>query len=202
MTLREIQNEVIRKYRVTINENSECWGRMHSHIKARTVCKWHPTSSLQSTFDLFHEIGHIETTKAGMRRCEEEFYATQWAIDRFKEYGLELPEKKVDSYQDYILRELGRGIRRHGNNLPSKGELTLRRNGSQECNACRERTSNLKRIRESKGMSQSQLAKASGVNVRMIQYYEQGAKDINKASVETVVKMADALGVDVKRIME
>lgn len=48
--------------------------------------------------------------------------------------------------------------------------------------------------RKEKGLSQSQLADASGVNVRMIQYYEQGAKDIMKAQVETVYKLAHTLG--------
>jgi DNA-binding transcriptional regulator YiaG len=61
--------------------------------------------------------------------------------------------------------------------------------------------SRLKWYRESKGMSQSQLAKASGVNVRMIQDYEQGHKDINRASVITVLQLAEALEVDVYDII-
>lgn len=52
----------------------------------------------------------------------------------------------------------------------------------------------LQEKRKEKGLSQSQLADASGVNVRMIQYYEQGAKDIRKAQVETVYKLAHTLG--------
>lgn len=61
---------------------------------------------------------------------------------------------------------------------------------------------NLKRIREKTGLSQSGLAEKSGVSVRMIQYYEQGVKDINKAAVITVLKLADALGVDVRELIE
>lgn len=60
----------------------------------------------------------------------------------------------------------------------------------------------LKKIREKKGLSQSQLARASGVNVRMIQHYEQGFKDIKKAQVMTVIALADALEVDVKDIIK
>ena len=45
---------------------------------------------------------------------------------------------------------------------------------------------NLKRIRMDCGLSQSQLATQSGINVRMIQYYEQQTKDINKAEAATV----------------
>lgn len=59
----------------------------------------------------------------------------------------------------------------------------------------------LKKIRTEKGMSQAQLADASGVNVRMIQYYEQGAKDINKASGETILKLSIALGCRMEDLM-
>lgn len=61
--------------------------------------------------------------------------------------------------------------------------------------------SNLKKMREAKGMSQSKLAEASGVNVRMIQHYEQGFRDINKAEVVTALRLADALGCDVRKIL-
>lgn len=60
---------------------------------------------------------------------------------------------------------------------------------------------NLQQRRKEKGMSQSQLAKASGVSIRMIQYYEQGARDINKAEAETVVRLADALECDVRKLL-
>ena len=60
---------------------------------------------------------------------------------------------------------------------------------------------NLKKMRMEKGMSQSALAEASGVSVRMIQHYEQGFRDINKAEALTVLRLADALGCDVKDIL-
>ena len=62
--------------------------------------------------------------------------------------------------------------------------------------------SKLKERRKAAGMSQAELAKETGVNVRMIQYYEQGVKDINQAAVTTVIKIADALGCDVRQIIE
>ena len=61
---------------------------------------------------------------------------------------------------------------------------------------------NLKRLRTSAGLSQSQLATASGVNVRMIQHYEQGSKDINAAEVLTVYKLAQALNCTVENLIE
>ena len=65
-------------------------------------------------FDLFHEVGHIETTKLGMRRAEQEYYATCWAIDRYKEYQLAIPEEVLHIYQRYILYEIAKGKRGGG----------------------------------------------------------------------------------------
>lgn len=61
--------------------------------------------------------------------------------------------------------------------------------------------SRLKFYREEKGLSQSQLADKSGVSLRLIQAYEQGYKDINKAQVLTVLQLAEALEVDVYAII-
>lgn len=61
--------------------------------------------------------------------------------------------------------------------------------------------SNLKLFREREKLSQSQLAKKSGVNLRLIQAYEQGYKDINKAQVITVLKLSEALKCDIYEIL-
>lgn len=61
---------------------------------------------------------------------------------------------------------------------------------------------NLKRIRLDRGYSQSKLAELSGVNLRMIQYYEQGAKDINLAQVITVYNLAQALECSVEELIQ
>ena len=52
------------------------------------------------------------------------------------------------------------------------------------------------------GLSQSQLAKRADVNLRTLQEYEIGQKDINKASSETVYRLALALNCEVKDILE
>lgn len=43
------------------------------------------------------------------------------------------------------------------------------------------------------GLSQSQLAERAGVKLRTLQQYESGAKDINKAAVDTVRRLAKTL---------
>jgi len=60
-----------------------------------------------------------------MRRCESEFYATQWALDKCKELKLNVPDNIIEDYQDYIFRELERGLRRGGANYPTREEMTL-----------------------------------------------------------------------------
>ena len=55
--------------------------------------------------------------------------------------------------------------------------------------------------RKEKGLTQAELAEKSGVNIRLIQHYEQGTKDINKAQVVTVLNLAEALDVDVYAII-
>lgn len=52
----------------------------------------------------------------------------------------------------------------------------------------------LQRQRKLCGYSQRQLAEKSGVNLRTLQEYESGAKDLSKASVNTAVALANVLG--------
>ena len=51
-------------------------------------------------------------------------------------------------------------------------------------------------------LSQSQLAKASGVSLRMLQKYEQGDRDIKKAQAETVYKLAQALDCTIEELID
>ena len=62
--------------------------------------------------------------------------------------------------------------------------------------------SNLKTIRTNKGLSQGKLSEISGVNTRMIQYYEQGVKDINKAQGLTLQALANALDCKIEDLLE
>lgn len=131
MNLIEIQNEVIKKYRIDICDGTRCkdgdWTRTHAHPKKRRVCKWKQAASIVSTFTLFHEIGHIENNNSKMRRCEEEYHATVWAIEKMREYGLlgKVSENLKTLYQSYIFQELDRGLRRGGSGYPTKISLTL-----------------------------------------------------------------------------
>ncbi len=61
---------------------------------------------------------------------------------------------------------------------------------------------NLKRIRSIYGCTQAELAEMSGVSLRSIQMYEQRNKNINKASVDTIYRIAKALGCTVEDLIE
>ena len=61
---------------------------------------------------------------------------------------------------------------------------------------------NLKRIRTIYGITQNELAERSGVSLRSIQMYEQRNKNINKASIETIYRIANVLGCSMEDIIE
>lgn len=61
---------------------------------------------------------------------------------------------------------------------------------------------NLKRFRAYFGCSQAELAKRSGVSLRSIQMYEQRNKDINKASAETLYRIAKVIGCTMESLLE
>ena len=60
----------------------------------------------------------------------------------------------------------------------------------------------LKEMRTRRGITQAQLADASGVSIRAVQDYEQGSNDINKAAAITVLKLARAVYCKMEDIME
>ena len=62
--------------------------------------------------------------------------------------------------------------------------------------------SRLKKLRESRSLSQSELARASGVSLRSIQMYEQRVNDIDKAQAQTVYKLSRVIGCSVEDLLE
>ena len=61
---------------------------------------------------------------------------------------------------------------------------------------------NLSRIRNAYGCTQAELANRSGVSLRSIQMYEQRQKNINRARVESLYKMAKVLGCTIEDLIE
>lgn len=61
--------------------------------------------------------------------------------------------------------------------------------------------SKLKKARICKGYTQESLAELSGVNIKSIASYEQDPAKFCNASISTVYKLSDSLGVDVEDIV-
>lgn len=61
---------------------------------------------------------------------------------------------------------------------------------------------NIQTLRRRKGYSQRLLAMEAGVNLRTLQQYETRAKDINKASVNSLQAIAYVLGCDIMELLE
>lgn len=51
----------------------------------------------------------------------------------------------------------------------------------------------LQELRTAAGLTRQQLSIKSGVNIRTIEAYEQGNKDINKAKLITILKLCSSL---------
>ena len=60
----------------------------------------------------------------------------------------------------------------------------------------------LQEIRKTIGLSQKELSAKSGVSLRMIQQYEQRAKDINKATAGNLFALAQTLGCKAEDLLE
>ncbi|MCD8120438.1 MAG: helix-turn-helix domain-containing protein [Lachnospiraceae bacterium] len=63
-------------------------------------------------------------------------------------------------------------------------------------------TTALQAQRKRTGLTQAQLAAKANVNLRTLQQYELGTKSINKASVQTVMALCNALGCKAEDILE
>ena len=62
--------------------------------------------------------------------------------------------------------------------------------------------SRLHTVRVRAGLSQSELARRSGVTLRSIQMYEQRRKDLGRAAVSTVLALARTLGCRIEDLLE
>jgi Zn-dependent peptidase ImmA (M78 family) len=63
-------------------------------------------------FDGLHELGHCLEKETGLRRFEEEARAEEFARNKFKEYGIPAPRKRVMLGVNYVKRK-----KRHGDNI-------------------------------------------------------------------------------------
>ena len=64
-------------------------------------------------------------------------------------------------------------------------------------------TTKLQAVRLSKGLTQADIVKRTGITQSTISQFEAGIRNFTNARVDTVVKIADALGVtDVRELLD
>lgn len=61
--------------------------------------------------------------------------------------------------------------------------------------------SKLKKARICRGFTQESLAELSGVNIKSIAAYEQTPAKLSNASVSTIMRLCDSLGVEIEDII-
>lgn len=101
-----------------------------------------------------------------------------------------------------IIESVNNAITKHQKEIIKESLKSLHTNKPRKVIPTNECKTSLQWFRKSNELSQSQLAEKSGVNLRMIQNYEQGFKDINKAQAITLYKLAQALDCTIEDLLE
>lgn len=60
----------------------------------------------------------------------------------------------------------------------------------------------LKYIRKKKCMTRKELSEKSGINIRTIESYEQGYRDLRKANIETILKLCKILVCELRDLLK
>jgi transcriptional regulator with XRE-family HTH domain len=59
----------------------------------------------------------------------------------------------------------------------------------------------LQELRVENGLMQKELAEQAEIKLGTLQKYEQGKNDLGKAEADTVIRLADVLGVSIKYLL-
>ena len=97
-------NKILNKYKDKVNimfynGDSQCYREFNYIFLSNRIIE-SPTDD--NLFELLHELGHIFNNDDSMRLCEEEYYATVWAIKESKKYKLKISKECRTLYQNYI----------------------------------------------------------------------------------------------------
>lgn len=121
--IKELLSYYTHKYNVIIVSNNYSYCYLdEDNIYLNISVLQNPT--IDNVFEFLHEVGHLETNTTKMKRCMQEYLATQWAIDEYQKYGIKPSKETIDIYQEYIYGWRERYISR-SKTMPSKNEITL-----------------------------------------------------------------------------
>jgi hypothetical protein len=87
------------------------------------IIKWIEAPPPRTSISLcifLHEVGHhVIGFNVYKRRCEEEYYAWQWAIDQMRELGVEPDARTLARFQLSMRYAVGKAVRRGIKSLPA-----------------------------------------------------------------------------------
>ena len=143
-------------------------------------------SGIELTYEVLDKTGcPVSISPIGYRYDRTPEYWTGWALAYYQWFSAQsfarinsfVPIEEVRAfYIPYHEMDVSRFCERMDETMKQRNSLT-----------------NLKRLRIQLGLSQSELAKESGVPVRTIQQYEQRQKSINRAQAQCLLNLSGAL---------
>ena len=106
----------------------ECGRNSHRRAfadpKSRTVHMSHKVTQRSVLLTGLHEIGYIVANTPDMKRWQREKTATQWAYERMKELGINVPRQARQDYRDYVGR-----MKQWGKNIAAGRKLNRAKRG-------------------------------------------------------------------------
>lgn len=152
-------------------------------------------SGIEIVMDIVSETTNKETKEEPLERfIRSEEYWIGWAVAYYQWWS---DRKYAEIFKIFSIEDLKRMYSTlHEAPITKFVDIV-----NERMHACFSDT-NLKRMRTTFGCTQVELAKMSGVSLRSIQMYEQRNKDINKASVETICRLAKVLGCSAEDLIE
>ena len=126
--LKALHNNLYLKYKWNFTLEFADTDGFYSYIISKRIIIPRSVKTHQTEWSLFaflHEIGHIMTNTPEMKRCTQEYLATQWALDEAKRIGFNVPKSYIKTYQDYIWGWRNRAIKLKAKVVPAEDELRL-----------------------------------------------------------------------------
>ena len=175
--------------------------------------------------ELFIASGYAEKFSKGNPKVVSGLSGTELVIEIISQSGkaIDFPDAQIEYdcspeyWSGWILAyyqwDTSRSFRDIHDNLSMQGILKLyathheaaEEKFTETANAIIKRKKNMTKLqaqRKKCGYSQRELSEKSGVNIRTLQQYELGTKDIGKAAVQAVVSLANVLGCMVEDLLE
>ena len=211
---------MIRAYSESyLSDAKSCLAEMYDYAVNDCNLKidWYTTLFLQSGYAQQFEAGNpsivsgvsgVELAKAVLVKvnCEDDINIPSFSEDRSAEYWMGWALAEYQWYSTRTFKDIFSKI--PASEIVQMYSVYHEMDISQFLNAMDDICSSithdtkLKKLREARGLSQTELAQVSGVSLRSIQVYEQRENDIDKAQSHTLYKLARALNCTIEELLE